>query len=219
VDPDIDNIAAIKAYEKTGFKRIKASTDTHEILMLKETLMTVIIYLIGRSGTGKYTIAKELAQSGYKIIDNQLINNPIFSILDLDNGAPVPKEAWEAIGKIRNIVFDFMSNETQHNYILTNELFDDDIGDHQCYAQVEEIAIKRGSIFVPIKLQISEAENIKRITNQARALRYKSLSIDERDRDRKLIQISHPNLLEIEVSDLTPSAVAKIILAFISEKL
>ncbi|HJD60261.1 MAG TPA: hypothetical protein LFW20_06440 [Rickettsia endosymbiont of Omalisus fontisbellaquei] len=45
--------------------------------------MTTIIYLIGKPGTGKYTIAKELSKSGYVICDNQLINKPIFALLVL----------------------------------------------------------------------------------------------------------------------------------------
>ena len=35
-------------------------------------IMTNIIYLIVKSGSGKYTIAKELAKQGYIICDNQL---------------------------------------------------------------------------------------------------------------------------------------------------
>jgi dephospho-CoA kinase len=34
---------------------------------------TTIIYLIGKPGTGKYTISQELAKSGYVICDNQLV--------------------------------------------------------------------------------------------------------------------------------------------------
>jgi RimJ/RimL family protein N-acetyltransferase len=35
-DPDINNIAALNAYTKAGFKKIKESTETKEIWMLKE---------------------------------------------------------------------------------------------------------------------------------------------------------------------------------------
>lgn len=35
-DPDIDNIAAILAYEKAGFKKVQEHLDTHEWWMLKE---------------------------------------------------------------------------------------------------------------------------------------------------------------------------------------
>ncbi len=34
VDPEIDNISAIKTYEKAGFKKIKEYTDTGELWML-----------------------------------------------------------------------------------------------------------------------------------------------------------------------------------------
>lgn len=41
------------------------------------TQNTTIIYLTGKPGVGKYTIAKELAsRHGFIVCDNQLINNP-----------------------------------------------------------------------------------------------------------------------------------------------
>lgn len=177
--------------------------------------MANIIYLIGRSGTGKYTIAKELAKQGYVTVDNQLINNPIFSLLkteDLNSSLTIPIEAWNAIGKIRNIVFEFMAQDKLSNYILTNELFDDDKGDHAGYKNVEELAKKRNSTFIPVKLQISYEENTKRISSPGRLERFKSTQIDEKDRNRELIEIDHPNLLEIEVSNLSAQEVAKIIM-------
>jgi len=36
VDPDINNIAAIKAYSKAGFKKVKTAELVNEIWMLKE---------------------------------------------------------------------------------------------------------------------------------------------------------------------------------------
>ena len=36
VDPDMNNIAAIKTYERVGFKKIKEYKESNEILMLKE---------------------------------------------------------------------------------------------------------------------------------------------------------------------------------------
>lgn len=176
--------------------------------------MTNLIYLIGRSGTGKYTIAKELASQGYVIVDNQLINNPIFSLLAteaLNSSLTVPTEAWNAIGRIRNIVFEFMAQEKSHNYVLTNELFDDDEGDHRLFNQVKDIATKRGSIFLPVKLLISKQENARRISSPGRLERYKSTKIDEKDINRDLIKTTHPNLLEIDVSNLSAQKVAKII--------
>jgi len=41
VDPDINNIAAIKTYEKAGFKKISEHPDTNEVWMIKENLKVV----------------------------------------------------------------------------------------------------------------------------------------------------------------------------------
>lgn len=71
------------------------------------------------------------------------------------------------------------------------------------------MALQRGSLFVPIKLLISEEENKRRIANPERALRYKSLSIEG---NSELINISHPHLLELDVSDLSAVAAAEKIL-------
>lgn len=72
--------------------------------MKKETKEPVTIYLTGKAGVGKYTIAKQLAEHNFKILDNHLINNPIFSLLDLDRASPIPQDAWVAVSRIRWVV-------------------------------------------------------------------------------------------------------------------
>lgn len=168
--------------------------------------MTVILYLIGKAGSGKYTIAQEIVHHGYKIVDNQLINNPIFSLLDLNQ--PIPEVAWQAIEAIRKSVLDFLSSEKFNNYVLTNELYDVD-HDHIIYQQVEIMAQQRNSLFIPIKLQISKEENIKRIKNPERKARYKSTTINENYREKPLINISHQNLLELDISNLSANQAAQ----------
>lgn len=176
--------------------------------------MSILVYLIGRSGTGKYSIAKELSERNFKIVDNHLINNPIFSLLEtsnLNSSVNIPIEAWNAIGKIRNIVFDYLGQEKANNYILTNELFDNDEGDRMLFEQVKNLSVTRGSLFLPVILHITKDENEKRISSPVRVERYKSIRIDEKDWTRDLIKIDHPNLLEIEVSNLSAKAAAEII--------
>jgi len=163
----------------------------------------ITLYLIGFSGTGKYTIATEISKAGYKVVDNHLINNPIFSLLEGDGVTPIPKRAWHFISKIRSAIFDFVSEDPYSNYVFTNELCETP-GDREIYRQVQEVAEKRNSLFIPVKLTISVEERRKRITNPERRLRFKSINPSELDEDKSLIHIDHPHLLEINVTHLSP---------------
>lgn len=178
--------------------------------------MTTIVYLIGRAGSGKYTIAKQLAAHGFKIVDNHLINNPIFSLLNLGKGSSIPNLAWEAIAQIRTVVLDFIGKESKNNYVLTNELLENE-EDYKYFRQVEEMAAIRGSLLVPVRLHLSKAENKRRIQVPERALRFKSIQIDESAYEKPLIQLTHPNLMDIDIEHLSAEAVAQKIMKSIRE--
>ena len=172
---------------------------------------TYVVYLIGNPGTGKYTIAQELTKVGFIVCDNQLINNPIFTLLNYDGFRKIPEIGWNAIGNIRTAVFDFISSEQNQNYVLTNCLYENE-GDRQCYSQVESMASKRGSLFVPVKLLISEEENLRRITAPSRRIRWKSIDPQEVYQQEQLITIEHPHLFELDVSQFSAAQVAEKIL-------
>lgn len=205
VDPDSANFAAIRAYEKAGFKKTEYQPDTDEIWMIKSQ-RTTIIYLFGHTGTGKYTISQELMKQDFIICDNQLINNPIFSLLNYDGYRKIPEFAWNAIGRIRTAVLDFMAMEHKHNYVLTNCLYENE-GDRDCYLQVEAMALKRDSIFIPVKLLISEEENLRRIMEPSRRARWKSIDPQDVYQRKELLHVGHPHLLTLDVSALSAAQV------------
>lgn len=177
---------------------------------------TTIIYLTGKPGVGKYTIAKELAaKHGFIICDNQLMNNPIFELLQYNGYAKIPDFAWDAIARIRTEVFDFLTKIPHNNYVLTNNLYDDE-GDRKLYEQVKDMAEKRTSLFVPIRLICSQEEHAKRITNHTRRERWKSIDPQDVYDTTPLLPITHPNLREIEISNLHSEEVADIIMDHIS---
>jgi len=184
-----------------GIKNKKTMTQNH----------SYIIYLIGKPGTGKYTIAQELEKSGFIVCDNHLINNPIFTLLNYDGLNEIPQTAWNAIGHIRSIVLDFMSEEQNHNYVLTNCLYENE-GDRLWYTQVESMALKRDSLFIPVILHISEEEHLKRISQPARKARLKSIDPEDVYHPEPLITIKYPHLLELDVTQLSAIQVAKKIL-------
>ena len=173
--------------------------------------MTTIIYLTGKPGVGKYTIAKALSKHGYIICDNQLVNNPIFELLQYDGFTKIPDVGWDKISCIRNSVFEFLTSYTQNNYVLTNNLYEDE-GDRKLYEQVKQMAHSRGSLFVPIRLLITEEEHLKRVVRPERRERWKSIDpLDVYDKT-PLLAIVHPNFLELDVSDLSPESAAEAIL-------
>ncbi|NDB85447.1 MAG: hypothetical protein EB127_22500 [Alphaproteobacteria bacterium] len=178
---------------------------------------TTIIYLTGKPGVGKYTIAKELAANhGFIVCDNQLINNPIFELLQYDGYAKIPDFAWECIGNIRTWIFKFLTKETSKSYVLTNNLYEDE-GDRDCYEQVQNMAEARGSLFVPVRLLIDQDEHLRRVVNPNRRDRWKSMDPQDVYDETPLLSISHPNLFSLNVSNLSPAEAAEAIMNHIKE--
>ncbi len=88
-------------------------------------LHNTIIYLIGFPGTGKYTIALELAnRTTIRIVDNQLINNPIFSVIGADGKTRLPNIVWDKVGVIREAVLDSICtlSPPDFSFVFTNVL-------------------------------------------------------------------------------------------------
>jgi hypothetical protein len=169
---------------------------------------SIILYLIGHPGVGKLTIAKEMKD--YILCDNHLINNVIFSLLRLDKKYSVLDFAWDCVGKIRDVVFDFISHDKVNNYVLTNVLNDDD-EDRRLFQKVEELAKVRDSVLVPVKLFAEYDVHIKRIQNSERAKLLKSRDVNDIKSYDVLLKISHKNLFELDTTNLFAKESAKII--------
>ena len=178
---------------------------------------TLIVYLIGKPGVGKYTIAKELTKNyGFIVCDNQLINNPVFELLQYDGYAKISDFAWDSIGRIRKEIFDFLIKMHENNYVLTNCLAETD-EDRELYEQVKSMAEMRGSLFVPVQLRITKEEHLKRLTRPERRERWKSIDPQDAEDNGPLISICHPHLFELDVSILSPQQAALKILDHVSK--
>jgi len=173
---------------------------------------TSIIYLLGRPGFGKKTIALELCKYDFRLCDNQLINTPIFTlILDENNSIQTSDIVWEGIRDVRSAVLKFLSRHTESSYVLTNNLYNTD-WDRAIYSSVKRMAESRGSKFIPVQLEISDGEHVKRLTDPSRVAHLKSVDIKHVHDEQKLIEIEHPNLIRLDVSDLSPAQAATEIL-------
>ena len=81
------------------------------------------------------------------------------------------------------------------------------------------MAETRGSLFIPVQLQISKEEHLKRLTRPERRTRWKSIDPSDAEDNGPLISISHPNLLALNVNDLSPTDAADSIMNHIRGKL
>jgi hypothetical protein len=182
-------------------------------------LSNTIIYLIGIPAVGKYTTAKAIAKlTGATVVDNQLINNPIFYIAGYDgtDAFPFPPEGWTFIEKIRRAVLTFIRDHTSddQSFVFTNVL-GDSAGDKRLFRTIEQIAIKRGAVFVPVLLTCDPAELRKRKNNPDRHKRLKDTDLTNIKfwtEEFKVLPMKHPNALVLDTSRRRPAQTANLIL-------
>ncbi|MGE0856644.1 MAG: hypothetical protein AB7L18_11210 [Hyphomicrobiaceae bacterium] len=181
----------------------------------------IIVHLLGPAGVGKLTIACALApRLTARVVDNHWINNPIFGLLDNDRLTPFPPEVWTKIEKIRSAVLETIAaiSRPEASFILTNELYDDDADDRTVAAQVMDAARRRGSPYVPVRLQCAAAELAKRTVAIERAARLKSMDPQSASRNarRPVLVTGSPNELTLDTTELSPAESAERIAAHIN---
>ena len=182
-------------------------------------LQNTFIYLIGCPGTGKYTVAKILAErAGFRIVDNHLVNNPVFSVVRVDGKTALPREIWDYAAQIGRIVLDCIRtlSPPHFSFVLTNALYEDDAQDHAWFAEIAALAAARGALFVPVRLVLADAaEHRRRITDPQREMRMKETDPEAPARyaAREVLKPNHPHLLTLDVTALTAAQTAEKILA------
>jgi hypothetical protein len=187
-------------------------------------MKNTIVYLIGYGGTGKYTIAKEIAKlTGVVIVDNQLINNPIFSVLGADGKTLLPASVWPKIESIRQIVLDTVAElaQPEASFLFTNELYEGKPMDRRWYEDVAILATKRQAMLVPVILRCEPEEVYRRVISPERAVRFKETSADrtrENIHTYELLHIDNPNCLELDITHLLPIQAARAILAHVEKR-
>ena len=175
---------------------------------------SLLIYLIGFAGTGKYSTALELQKLfDAVLVDNHLINNPIFSIINPDGTSPLPLGTWREVEKVRQAVFNAMCYLAHplSSFILTNELIEKETVCGEIYRDIVAIADARKSIFVPVRMVCEKDELLRRVVDSSRRVRYKSTNFEkasERYDKHEVMKVNHENLLEMDVTKHTPTTAA-----------
>lgn len=184
-----------------------------------QTLPNTFIYLLGMPGTGKYTVAQDIAaRAGFRIVDNHLINNPIFTVVRVDGKTALPRDVWKHAGDIGRVVFECIRtlSPPEFSFVLTNALYNDQPEDHAWFAEIEALAACRKALFVPVRLTLSDKEeHRRRITDPKRDLRMKEIDPSGADRyaAREVLIPNHPHLLSLDVTRQTAAEVSEKILS------
>jgi shikimate kinase len=183
-------------------------------------LNNTIIYLIGVPAVGKYTTARAIARfTGAKLVDNHLINNPIFSVgrYDGTDRLPFPRGGWKYTGRIRRAVLAFIREfgHPDESYIFTNVLASDETG---AFGQIERLARSRRALFVPVWLKCSARELKKRKATPQRRKMMKEVELSNIrywTKEFRELDVAHSNRLDIDNSHLKPAQTARLILEHI----
>lgn len=179
----------------------------------------IILYLIGFSGTGKYTIAKEIAKlKNFRILHNHLINNPILNMIVPEDNK-IPDVAWKQIRKIRNIVLETVEEiaPTHLNFIFSNELIEGSDIDISIYNKIFSVAEKRKSLFIPVRLMVDANEHKQRIVSADREAMFKlsDIAYIDKIKGKEILKIKHHNLLDVDTTGKTAEQVAGDIIEYI----
>lgn len=178
-----------------------------------------VIHLLGAPGTGKYTIAQEMLKlCDIRLVDNHLINNPLFSLVRLDGKTPLPARIWDNVIKIWDAVADTMVHISprEFSFVLTNGLFEGDDEDRKHMLNMKRVADERGGIYVPVRLVISDVEeHIRRITADSRSARMKETdpAAPHKYASREVLKTGLATELTLDVTSLAPVDAARKILA------
>ena len=89
----------------------------------------------------------------FVLVDNHLINNPIFSVVKADGRTPLHRDVWIKIAQIKDIVLDTMArlSPPHLSFVMTNFLIEDEADKAEC-RRIETIAERRRGFYFPVVL-------------------------------------------------------------------
>ena len=190
--------------------------------MLNNSLDNTMVLLIGFAGTGKYTIGRELCErTGAKLIDNHLINNPIFRVVNADGVTPLPAGVWDRVTEVRTAVYKTIRelSPPDTGFVFTMELRESNPKDHKAFRDLERLAAARQCRFIPIRMICGVEELCRRVADPARAAMLKEITPElarKKFAEDSVLNVPHPNQRTLDVTKRTASGSVDAILDEIS---
>jgi hypothetical protein len=190
--------------------------------MLNNSLENTMVLLIGFAGTGKYTIGRELCErTGATLIDNHLINNPVFTAIKANGVTPLPARVWDRVKEVRAAVYKTIRelSPPDMGFVFTMELRESNPADHEAVRDLERLAAARQCRFIPIRMICGVDELCRRVADPARVTMLKAISPEHARKkfaEDEVLNAPHPNLRTLDVTKRTASGSVDAILDEIS---
>jgi hypothetical protein len=183
-------------------------------------LRNTIIYLIGIPAVGKYTVAKEIGRmTGAKVVDNQLINTPVYSVVGYDGAStfPFPQGAGQHIETIRRAVLTVIRDfcPPDDSFVFTNVLDARVSGDKALFRRIERLAKQRKAGFFPVWLTCDAEMLRQRKNTPERRARLKDIDLTTIPwylQGFEVLKVQHSNALTLDTSHCGPGETARRIL-------
>lgn len=185
-----------------------------------------IIYLVGRPGVGKLTIAKELARiAGCKVVDNHYWLNPIFGLIHQDGVTPLPAGIWPLAEQVRSAVLETIAEYSppEWSFVFTHAAIGDpehESADRVICRDIAEIADRRGASRLAVRLTCAPEELVRRVAEPERRLRFKGCDTEEvwRNAEWQPFDPGWSRSMLIDTSGLPAQQTAEQILARVREE-
>lgn len=159
----------------------------------------MLVHINSWPGAGKKTIGERLARRrGAQFLHNHLILDLVDACCDRG------QSSWQqCYDHIRKATYDALAQHPKGvDLIMTNAIAE---GESELWAQIVQLAERRGDMFVPIVLEISAEENRRRLCDPARSgskLRRVEV-LNALRAEHRLLVPDLPQTLVLEVSGLT----------------
>lgn len=140
-----------------------------------------IVLILGYPGTGKFTVAKELVLAlsskgtPVRLIDNHAAANILFDLIaEADGQSVLPPGVLDNVREMNGIIartIDELS-PPDWSFVLTHHLRDNE-RDNAYVHQLQTIAERRGSVFLPVNLTCDRQVLAERVSQAERRSRNK----------------------------------------------
>jgi gluconate kinase len=171
----------------------------------------MIVHLNGWPGAGKKTIGETLS----KMLDARFIHNHLLHDVAIVCAGFESEYRWELYETIRSAAYKVLARHPPMEiFVMTNALCNDFPREELAWKHVVELAITRDVPLVPVVLEISNSENIRRLQSPDRiGQKMTDVAALRQWFDKYSIQRPDvPELIVVDVSDLSPEQAADTIL-------